>query len=153
MTSSDIQSSRAMYLPRMSVPTRGRGKTICSLCHLSLRNSFAARSVCLCRRKWTREATLMYQPRVPRRLSLVTTCVRLLALRHQSLTFCARLSAKRGEKRSARGGDCWCIIWPVARYPNMLNFAVHNFFCLPQLLSTAFNRSLPGQLTPTQTKL
>ena len=59
-----------MYLPRMSVPTRGRGKTICSLCHLSLRNSFAARSVCLCRRKWTREATLMYQPRAPRRLSL-----------------------------------------------------------------------------------
>ena len=45
----------------MSVPTRGRGKKICSLCRLSLPNSFAVRSVCLCRRKsWTREATLMY---------------------------------------------------------------------------------------------
>ena len=50
-----------MWLPRMSVPTRGRGKKICSLCRLSLRNSFAVRSVCLCRRKSrTREATLMY---------------------------------------------------------------------------------------------
>ena len=45
----------------MSVPTRGRGKKICSLRRLSLRNSFAVRSVCLCQRKsWTREATLMY---------------------------------------------------------------------------------------------
>ena len=50
-----------MWLPRMSVPTCGRGKTICSLCRLSLRNSSAVRSVCPCRRKsWTREATLMY---------------------------------------------------------------------------------------------
>ena len=50
-----------MQLP-MSVPTRGRGKKICSLCRLSLRNSFAVRSVCLCRRNsWTREATLIYQ--------------------------------------------------------------------------------------------
>ena len=50
-----------MWLPRMSVPTRGRGKKICSLRRLSLRNSFAVRSVCLCQRKsWTREATLMY---------------------------------------------------------------------------------------------
>ena len=45
----------------MSVPTRGREKKICTLCRLSLQNSFAVRSVCLCRRKsWTREAKLIY---------------------------------------------------------------------------------------------
>ena len=125
------------------------GKMICSLCHLSLRNSFAARSVCLCRRKWAREATLMYLPRVPRRLSLVTTCARSLALRHQSLTFCARLFANRGEKRSALGVDCWCIIWLVGT-PICSTLQYHNFFCSPQLMSSAFNGSLPGQLTPIE---
>ena len=69
-----------MWLPRMSVPTRGRGKKISSICRLSLRNSFAVRPVCLCRRKWTREATLTYLPRVPRRLSFVEICARLRAV-------------------------------------------------------------------------
>ena len=134
-----------MWLPRMSVLTRGRGKKISSICRLSLRNSFAVRFVCLCRRKWTREATLMYLPRVPRRLSFVKVCARSLALRHQSLTFCARLFAKPCEKRTAWGGDCWCIIWPVGTL-----VSIFFFFCLRQLMSTAFNGSLPGQLTPIE---
>ena len=32
-----------MWLPLMSVPTRGRGKKICSLCRLTLRNSFCCK--------------------------------------------------------------------------------------------------------------
>ena len=95
---------------------------------ISLRNSFVVRSVCLFRRKWTREATLMYLPRVPRRLSFVKVCARSLALRHQSLTFCARLFAKPCEKRSAWGVDCWLMYYLAGRYPSMLNFAVSIVF-------------------------
>ena len=135
MTSSDIDRV-AEVCARGSLgcwfqPTRGRGKKICSLCHLSFRNSFAVRSLCLRklrRRKWTREATLMYLPRVPRRLSLVKIWTRSLALRHQSLTFCARLFAKPCEKRSAWGGDCWLMYYLAGRYPSMLNFAVSIVF-------------------------
>ena len=138
-----------MWLPRMSVPTRGRGKKICSLCLLSLRNSFAVRSVCQCRGKWTREATLMYLSRVLRRLSLVKICARSLALRHQSLTFCARLFAKPCEKRKCLRRRL-LMYYLAGRFSSMLNFAVPYFFCLPQLMSTAFNGYLPGQLTPIE---
>ena len=80
----------------------------------------------------------MYLPRVPRSLSFVKVCARSLALRHQSLTFCARLFAKPCEKRSAWGGDCWLMYYLTGRHPSMLNFAVSIiFFCLPQLMSTA----------------
>ena len=83
MTSSDIDRVAEVCgsLGCWFQPTRGRGKKICSLCHLSFRNSFAVRSLCLrklCRRKWTREAMLMYLPRVPRHLSLVKIWARSL---------------------------------------------------------------------------
>ena len=127
-----------MWLSRMWVPTRGRGKRSVVSVDIGLRNSFAVRSVCLCRRKWTREATVMYLPRVPRSLSFVKVCARSLALRHQSLTFCARLFATPCEKRSAWGGDCWLMYYLAGRHPSMLNFAASIiFFCSPQLMSTA----------------
>ena len=138
-----------MWLPRMSVLTRGRGKKISSICRLSLRNSFAVRFVCLCRRKWTREATLMYLPRVPRRLSFVEICARLRAVPCPSspVTHVLRSPLCETMRETNRLRRRLLMYYLAGRYPSIHIFF---FFCLRQLMSTAFNGSLPGQLTPIE---